>query len=172
MSSDQVINAMGLGTLASSYYLLRAVFIVVDILLIVIFAYSLWRALEHNPHFRFRHARAKHPPLTLRKAYFTDRWTAILKRANTRSPEALRIAIIEADALSDEVLKGMDLKGEHMADRLSQISPDECPSLPRIWRAHRLRNEIVHTPGTSLPPDIAQSAVEDYEAFLKDLGVL
>jgi hypothetical protein len=150
---------------------LRAFFIVVDVLLVGVFIYAMVGAFEVRPRFH-KSPFKKKKVITLRQAVFREKWKNILKKFHGGSPEAMRITIIEADALADEALKQMNLKGDTMADRLGRLDQDDVPSLNRIWKAHRLRNDIVHRAGFSFPPEDAQAALNDIEAFLKDIGAL
>lgn len=99
----------------------------------------------------------------------TQYWEQLVRRANTGTPENLRLAILEADALVDYFLKTSGYIGEHMADRLSQLIGSEVKSLERLWKAHRLRNDIVHTPGYTITPKIAADALYAYRDFLIEL---
>jgi hypothetical protein len=97
-------------------------------------------------------------------------WTAIINKANTGVPENLRSAVLEADALVDFYLKQAGYAGEHMADRLSQISRSGVKSLDRVWDTHRLRNEIAHTPGFVVTSKQAEKALLAVRDFLKEMG--
>ncbi len=99
-------------------------------------------------------------------------WQKVLERAGGGTIESLRYAIIEADALVDSMLKRAGYEGDHMADRLSQIIPEEVKSLEALWRAHRLRNDIVHTPGFIVTEDQAKWALKAFEDFMKELNAL
>ena len=59
-----------------------------------------------------------------------------------------------------------------MADRLEQLDLTQINTLDNIWRAHRLRNQLVHTPGYSVNQVDAQRFLKYYEDFLKEIGVL
>ncbi len=150
---------------------LRAFFIVVDVLLVGVLIYAFIGAFEVRPKFHKSPFRKK-KVITLRQTVFREKWKNVQKKFHGGSPEAMRITIIEADALADEALKQMGLKGDTMADRLSRLDADDVPSLQRIWRAHRLRNDIVHRAGFSFPPEDAQAALADIEAFMQDIGAL
>lgn len=158
-------------TLWLAFSSLRVFFIVVDVLVFGAFVYSFVRAFEVRPKFH-RSYRRKKKVITLRQSVFREKWTTIQRKFQGGSPEAMRITIIEADALADEALKQMNLKGDTMADRLGRLDVDDVPSLNRIWRAHRLRNDIVHRAGFSFPPEDAQAALSDIEAFLTDIGAI
>lgn len=99
-------------------------------------------------------------------------WEAVAARANTRTEENIRLAILEADALVDTFLKDAGYEGDHMADRLGKIRRDEVKSLERVWRAHRVRNDIAHTPGYKLSDRQAQETLTAFRDFLMEVGAL
>jgi hypothetical protein len=96
-------------------------------------------------------------------------WTDIVKRANTGTPENLRWAVMESDALVDFVLKDRQVLGETMADRLANFRREEYKSIDKLWDAHKLRNEIAHTPGFKLTSRQAEKALLAFRDFLKEL---
>lgn len=164
------------GYVFSIYYAIRLIFIVVDILLAFGFIYALVRAWHYHPNYKEVHhgatgERGKRVP-TMRDLVLRERWTAIENKFALGTPESARLAIIEADALVDTALKGMAVQGEHLADRLSNLDQGDIKSMNRVWRAHRLRNDLVHTPGFAVPPADAQRTMDDYEAFLKEMEVI
>lgn len=103
---------------------------------------------------------------------FIRQWDEISKGLSKPTPENLRLAVIDADGLVDIFLKKAGYTGEHMADRLSHIVPDEVKSLERVWSAHLLRNSLVHIPGSRPSMVEAKKAIVSFEAFLKELGAL
>ncbi len=96
-------------------------------------------------------------------------WDIIVKKIQTGTPENLRLAVLEADALVDYFLKKSGYAGEHMADRLARITPSEVKSLEKVWQAHRLRNDLVHTPGFIISANEARQALIAYRQFLIEL---
>jgi hypothetical protein len=158
------------------FYWIRLLFIVVDVLLVFGFIYSFVKAWHYHPNFKggghgSGKEGGKRAP-TMRDVVFHERWRAIETKFALGTPESARLAIIEADALVDTALKGMQIPGEHLADRLSNLDQDDVKSMNRVWRAHRLRNDLVHTPGFAVAPADAQRAMDDYEAFLKEMEVI
>jgi hypothetical protein len=157
--------------LRTLYYIAVVIFVVLDIMLFVGFVYAFrksWALRPPTNPFR-RHAKKI---FTLEDELFLERWMEITKKVASGVPDSIRLALIDADKLTDDVLKQFGLEGEHMADRLEQIHPDELRSLERLWRAHRIRNELVHTPGFYLSPEAARNTLDDFEAFLKEVKVL
>ncbi len=164
------------GYVFTIYYVIRLLFIIVDILLLVGFIYALLRAWHYHPNFKggghgTGGEHGKRVP-TIRDIVLRERWHAIESKFALGSAESSRLAIIEADALVDTALKGMQIPGEHLADRLSNLDQSDIKSMNRIWRAHRLRNDLVHTPGFAVSPPDAQRTMDDYEAFLKEMEVI
>ena len=151
--------------------IIRWIFILITLALAGGFGYALYQAWHFHPQFQVEDDKAKRIP-TLRDAVMKERWHAIMTKFSLGTPDAIRVAIIEADALADTALKGMGIVGEHLADRLSNLDPRDVTTINRVWRAHRMRNDLVHTPGFALSPSDAELAMGDYEAFLKEIEVL
>ncbi len=99
-------------------------------------------------------------------------WVRIKEKAATKTTESLRLAFIEADTVVDLFLRKAGYPGDTMADRLKNITQGDAPSLEGVWQAHRLRNDVVHTPGFSLRPQDAERGIAAFENFLKELGGL
>ncbi len=108
-------------------------------------------------------AKPKHNPVVLKH------WSAIVKRANTGTPENIRWSIMEADALVDFVLKERQMLGDTMADRLGNFRRDDYKTIDKLWDAHKLRNEIAHTPGFQVKSRQAERALVAYRDFLKEI---
>jgi hypothetical protein len=152
-------------------YAVRWLFIFLDIVVIIAFAFVFRKALEYRPKFTFRYRRKKKESPFDTKV-FVRRWEHIGKSAPKSPPQSYILAIIEADKLVDDALKVLGLGGEHMADRLEKLRVEDYPTLDRLWRAHRVRNELVHTPDFDINPSDAEDTLEAYEKFLKELGAL
>lgn len=105
-------------------------------------------------------------------AAFKRHWAEVEKKASEGTPQALHLAVIAADNLADEALKEMELPGEHMADRLQHLTEEDFNQLEDLWRAHKLRNELVHTPGFELKKGEAEEVLRVYESFLRTMRAL
>ncbi|MDP2629183.1 MAG: hypothetical protein Q8P45_00555, partial [Candidatus Harrisonbacteria bacterium] len=99
-------------------------------------------------------------------------WLQVAGRAKAGGQENLRLAILEGDSLVDLFLKKYGYEGETMADRLSQIIEEDVKSMERLWKAHRLRNDIAHNPSFKVGRKEAQDALTAYRDFLIEVGVL
>lgn len=106
------------------------------------------------------------------KRHLNKSWEKILLRL-TKSDEAnLRLALIEADNLFDELLKQMRLPGESMADRLRYVNSSQIPNIDEIWRAHKLRNVLVHNHEYPITRNEMEFGVKAYEKALKELDFI
>jgi len=156
------------------------IFIGLDIALFGIFAWSLisvWPIkpkfpITRNPH-AHGHAGSGNGAATsgvpATNPAILKHWTDVVRRANTGTPENLRWAIMESDALVDLVLKQRELIGETMADRLAHFRRDDYKTIDRLWEAHKLRNEIAHTPGFRITAKASERALFAYRDFLKEI---
>jgi hypothetical protein len=175
--ADIMVPTLPLSLIATSwtiYNVIVAIFIILDIALVAGFVYAFKKALRFRPDYEPRKgvgAAVAHRQ-TMHDIVMKERWHATMAKFALATPEAARVAIIEADALVDAALKNMQIEGEHLADRLSNLESDEITSMPRIWRAHRMRNDLVHTPGFVVTPQNAEHTMRDYEAFLKEIEVI
>jgi hypothetical protein len=157
-------------TIQIIFNILRIIFILLDVILVAGFIILIVKTWKFRPNLHLKEKTKR--IFTLRTEVFRERWQSVIRRFNLSSPESMRLAIIEADGVVDAILKEVGVPGEHMADRLMKIAPESLSSLNRLWRAHRLRNELVHTPGFTLSAEEAKAAMEDYESFLKEIGIL
>ncbi len=86
-----------------------------------------------------------------------------------QSAKNMKNALIEADKLLDYVLRGRGYRGTTMAERLksaeSSFSHKEL-----VWRAHKLRNQMVHE-FTDVVPQQIEHSVNDLGQAIRDLGV-
>ncbi len=148
----------------------RTVFIVLDALFFGIFVYAFAKGIRFRPKLHPRE-QPKRRTFALRDEVLRERWDTVMRRA-TRSPDSLKLAVVEADKMVDDALRRLNIEGDTMADRLKQLHPDEITTLDRIWRSHRLRNMIVHTPGFEMAQSDGEKAIEDFEAFLREIRIL
>lgn len=100
------------------------------------------------------------------------RWDEIEKHINSTREAEWKFAVIEADKLVDELLKGAGFQGDTMGDRLMNIQPGQLTTLQNLWEAHKIRNRLVHDVNYFLRYTEAKRAVGLYEKTLKELQAL
>lgn len=104
----------------------------------------------------------------IRSDVFITGWDAIMRRMSTMQEAEYKLAIIEADKLFDELLKGMGYKGKDMGERLQQITPERLSNISAIWKSHKVRNFISHDTQYHLTFSEAQWVIKNYEdAFIE-----
>jgi len=101
-----------------------------------------------------------------------QRWQKILERLKKGDEANLKLAIIEADSLLDDILKRISFPGGNMEERLGQINKAEMKSIDKIWEAHKIRNRIVSNSNTRVTLEEAEQAVSGIEEALKELEYL
>lgn len=159
-------------TISVVFKMVRGFFIALNLLFLFGFLYALRQAWNIKPKYHVKGKPKGRSLAALRSKVFQDRWGSVLRRFSANVPDTMRLAIIEADTLVDSVLKDIGLEGEHMADRLAKLNPTTLKGLNGLWRAHRLRNDLVHTPGFALSPKDAREAIKYYEDFLREIKIL
>jgi len=103
------------------------------------------------------------------KRHLNKSWQKILLRLSKNDEANLRLALVEADNLFDELLKQMRLPGESMADRLKYLDSSQISNIDEIWQAHKSRNTIVHNPEYPITRNEIEFGVKAYEKALKEL---
>lgn len=100
------------------------------------------------------------------------RWVEIEKHINSTREAEWKFAVIEADKLTDELLKSSGFQGDTMGDRLMNIQPGQLVTIQGLWEAHKIRNRLVHDTNYFLRYTEAKRAVGLYEKTLKELQAL
>lgn len=99
------------------------------------------------------------------------RWKEIEAHASSQNVSDWKLALIDADALIDEILKRARYQGKTMGERLKQIEPSDLDHLADLWEAHKLRNRIAHE-GERIERRDVDRAMEQYRLVLKELKFL
>jgi len=100
------------------------------------------------------------------------RWSKILRRVKTDTPSEVKLAIIEADRILEDVLERMGYSGKSTGERLERLSTDYVSNIDQLWEAHRLRNNIVHDPNYRLSFSQSKKAITAYGQAFKELEVI
>ncbi len=157
------------------FYIVRWIFITLDVILVILFVLVFKKALEHRPKFvAFPGGKKSRRKKTeMKKFDFSPQWKKILTTVEAGESDALLLAIIEADKLADTALKSLKFEGEYIAERLERAGKImDLKTIDDVWRVHRIRNNLVHTPGFHISQSQANDVLKVYEKFLKELNVL
>lgn len=154
------------------YSMARIILIILDAVLFLGALYFFIKAISLRPRFRRKQTHHERVIALSQDESIRKHWSEIVRKFNTNPPQSYMFGIIEADTFVDEILKRIGLVGETMADRLKQLDSEELATLGRLWRVHRIRNALVHSPGFVVSKADADEALQVYELFLKELEIL
>ncbi len=162
--------------LRKSFGFFRWVFIITDAFLVLSAVYVLRKALEFYPpfvsHKRIPYLKGAVPAGKVGVSMKFE-WNGFLARARAATPDSFPLLVIEADKITDEALKRLGFQGETMLERIQTLArARKMGSLEGFWRAHKVRNEIAHTPNFSMPHRDVERHLLAYQRFLKELGCL
>lgn len=99
-------------------------------------------------------------------------WEGIKKFASSQNASEWNMAVLQADALLDDVLQHMGHEGNTVKERLDLVDPTQLPSYDRVLSAHRLRNMIAHDPMVQHTKETISHALASYELAFREFGVL
>lgn len=100
------------------------------------------------------------------------KWDKVMARLESGNPSQYKAAILEADAIADEIVKGIGYAGANMTERLEQAVPGQLENLEDLKRAHAMRNRIVFETDLSINKKEAEEIIAIYEKLLKSLAYL
>lgn len=99
-------------------------------------------------------------------------WREIQEKMASPNPADWSVAIIQADAVLDQILKASGYVGDTMGDRLKQVNHSELTSIDEVWEAHRIRNRLAHGTSGPLSRRDAQVAIAGYEKAFRELNYI
>ncbi|MSU76008.1 hypothetical protein EXS54_00855 [Patescibacteria group bacterium] len=105
------------------------------------------------------------------KAYAHVRWHEVEKMVQKGGPSNLQQAVVEGDKLVDHCLKHLGIPGDSMGERLRN-SKDRFTDYDGLWKAHKVRNQVVHESRKELLSFETKQAIGRFKQALTDLGVL
>jgi len=107
-------------------------------------------------------------PLTSQNT-FIKRFEAIRARLESENPSQYKVALLEADALADEILDGIGYKGATMAEKLEGVRGKQLECKELLVEAHAMRNSIVHDATVALSQEEAQRYLTQYQKFFEEV---
>lgn len=98
-------------------------------------------------------------------------WAKISELVKQGSPSQLRQALISADRSLDTALRDI-IEGETMGERLKNAKDRFTETTyNKVWKAHKLRNNVVHEAGFEPPHFAIKEAIDDLKSGLESLSV-
>jgi hypothetical protein len=156
----------------SSFVLALKIFL--GVYLVVIFADIILLLILRNipQHLRVGMRGMDIPTVTRNK--MNKRWKSKVGKLLANGNQVnYKLAIIEADAIADEILDGIGYKGSNMVEKLEQVGDTHLDDhLESLKGVHQIRNRIVHEPDFEVDERFAKTVVGVYENFLRYLELL
>lgn len=105
---------------------------------------------------------------------YADQWKKLREDALTTPPTSYTSAIMSADALLDELLQEIGFVGNDVAERFGRLNNMGLRQnvVNGIFRAHKIRNQVAHTPNFSINANDAEKVLDLYEAFLREIKLI
>lgn len=103
----------------------------------------------------------------------SKRFEVVEKHMESSNPAEWRLAIIEADALLEEMVKKMGYEGTTLGEMLKNIEASDFTTLNEAWEAHKIRNQIAHQGSSfTLTKREAKRVVQLYEKVFEEFDII
>jgi len=73
-----------------------------------------------------------------------DHWSLTLNYLFSQHGSDWKLAIIEADAMLENLMDQLGFVGENLGDKLKSANQENFPQLTTAWEVHTVRNRIAH----------------------------
>jgi hypothetical protein len=101
------------------------------------------------------------------KVITLKQWSMVERHLKKHNEQDWKIAILEADAITNRVLELAGLPGKNFRERVEKSTEKQLSKKKELMEVHELRNTIIHDPSLSLDEETAKKTVEVYRSFLK-----
>ena len=101
-----------------------------------------------------------------------SKWEEIERYFKKGTEPEMKLAIVEANSLLDNILRVMSYKGKDLGSRLDGINEDILENLDDVKKYHKIYSNIVHDPTYRLDFKVAQDALKVYRDALVNLDAL
>lgn len=99
------------------------------------------------------------------------RWDMVIAHATSDNPAEWRIAILEADAMLDELLRELGYTGAGVGEMLQQADRGSMSTLQDAWDAHKIRNKIAHEGiNFGLSENLTNKTINLYRRVFEEFG--
>ncbi len=100
------------------------------------------------------------------------KWAKIKERLEVGTESEVKLAIIEAEDLFDDILKREAFLGQTFDERLSKLNTNILSNLEEVREVHKIRSNIIHDPSYRLDIKEAERVLDVYEDALVELEAL
>lgn len=99
-------------------------------------------------------------------------WQRIERRLSTGNPSEYKVAILEADHLTDAALQEMEYSGGNLQERLETMSAMGLGKADEVKEMHAIRNRIIYEQDFSVDRAEAERILGVYKDFLEHWEIL
>jgi len=99
-------------------------------------------------------------------------WKRILKRLKSDNMIKWKMAILEADAIFDEILKMGGYQGNDIHERFKQLPPTALSNFEQIQMAHKIRDRVRQESDFVISKAEAEEVIKIYGQAFKELGLI
>jgi hypothetical protein len=101
------------------------------------------------------------------------RWITVLDYLKSENPSDWKLAILEADAMLEDLTDQLDMSGENIGERLKNTNKEKFKSLNDAWEAHIVRNKIAHEGALfEITQKEANRVIYLYENVFREFGFI
>ncbi len=73
-----------------------------------------------------------------------ERWNAIKKMFHSNNPSDWKMAVIDADAMLEDIFTHLGFQGVTFGDKLKSATRESFPLIDDAWYVHKIRNNLAH----------------------------
>ncbi|MCF7831266.1 MAG: hypothetical protein K9M36_00030 [Candidatus Pacebacteria bacterium] len=101
------------------------------------------------------------------------RWRQVMIYMQSARAEDWKLAIIEADAMLEDLTTDLGFHGVSLGEKLKNVDPGDFPLLQQAWDAHKVRNAIAHQGMTyELSHALAYQTIKIYETIFLSYRII
>ena len=105
-----------------------------------------------------------------KKSGKSQEWQDILSHVDSPNESQWKLALIDADKILENLLRGAGYDGDGIGERLKTAEKKGgLKTLQDAWEAHKIRNKIAHESGFILTKRETTIAIESYKKVFEDL---
>ena len=139
---------------------------------------KLWR-LRVEEVYKMKHPEHHYPPVAEASAPREEpkvgslKWQVVERHINSENPGDWRLAVLEADIMLDDMVRGFGYPGINLGERLKSASRASFATLDQAWEAHKIRNAIAHEgAGFELGEREARRVINLYRAVFEEFNYI
>jgi hypothetical protein len=153
-------------------FAIKVIAIIFNAALVVFAVYVFSKAYEMRPDIMGAPAATHAATAATKRSRAVQEAWALIEQQAARGSEGQRLAVIDADRLVDKLLKDAGYEGEGALERMKQLPGERIASLNDLFAAHRFRNRLVHEVGFAPREQDIVLALDQFRAFLREVGYL